>query len=313
MRHKTNIKNDSKSKKTKIFTRDFFLILMIFICGSGDSVAQTTFAPEGSFWRYDYGAHDGSFSKKYILKIVEDSVISSSDVIKKIKRYGIYTFSYPPHPPVGTIDSTILGDLRVRNDSIFFNEDFVYSFTMNQGDTLFINSMLYAVVDTMYYSVINSNNLKTWELTKYCQSGQQMESTTIVEDIGPINDYLFWNTEGCPIGGGYYFFECYQSPLLAYNEPCNIFLKSNENTFFIQNAIQIFPNPSSSSFIITSPSQLETVEVIIFDINMKEMFSNIYFEQKDLLINITGIKNGVYFVYIITNENCVIKRLIISD
>jgi hypothetical protein len=313
MRYKTNIKNDSKSKKTKVFTRGFLGVLMIFIYGSGGSIAQTTFAPEGSFWRYDYGAHDGSFSKKYVLKVVEDSVINSSDVIKKIKRYGIYTFSYPPHPPVGTIDSTILGDLRVRNDSIFFNEDFVYSFIMNQGDTVFINSMLYAVVDTMYYSLINSNNLKTWELTKYCQSGQQIGRATIIEGIGPINDYLFWNTDGCLIGGGYYSFECYQSPSLAYNEPCNMFLKDTKNALFVQKNIDVSPNPCTGYFIIKSTSKLESAEVIVFDTNMKEQYKNSYFEQKEMLINTTGIKNGVYFVYIITKEDCVIKKVIISD
>lgn len=313
MRHKTNIKKDSKRKKTKFFTSRLFLVFMIFIYGSGNAIAQITFAPEGSFWRYDYGAHDGSYSKKYILKVVEDSVISSSNVIKKVKRYGIYTSSFPPHPPVGTIDSTELGELRVRNDSVFFNEDFVYSFIMNQGDTFFINSILYVVVDTMYYSLINSNNLRTWELTKYCQSGQQIGGTTIIEGIGPINDYLFWNTDGCPIGGGYYFFECYQSPLLAYNEPCNIFLKSNDNAFLEQKTIGVFPNPCTQTLTIINPNNSESTEVIIFDINMKEHYRNGYFEQKEIVIDTAEIKNGIYFVHIITKNDFAIKKLIKSD
>ena len=294
--------------------RTLFTILILFF--SVSSYSQTVFAPEGANWNYYYDGHNGGYSEDWCIKVINDT-IENGYPTKYLERTSIVTMSFPPQTPVGTVNETYFGILQDRNDSIFYNNRFLYSFTMNIDDTITIDPMfpnLIAVVDTVYDTIVGGNILSTWRLTKYCYdfgSYYEFGKTQIIEDIGPINDYLLWNTDGCPIGGGWWTFQCYASSSLNYNLPCTPMAAGIDKLEEL--IITVYPNPTSDILYVQSKDAIYQLQWNIMDINGRSVLTGALDVDSSGGINIDKLEMGSYLLQLSNANSSIILHFIKGD
>lgn len=79
-------------------------------------------------------------------------------------------------------------------------------------------------------------------------------------------------------------------------------LGSNNN--YLSEKLAVFPNPSSD--FINIPTNLDIIDITIYDLNGKEIFNNI----KSFSIDIRNLEIGIYFLKIKTSKEIVIEKFI---
>lgn len=293
-----------------------FIVSILVLSYSTNLLGQSSFAPLNAFWNYGYGSHDGSLMSNWTIKVTQDTLINGFET-KTLMKYYDNWFSMPPNPPPTEGDEQF-GTIQVRNDSVFyyyifpFGEMFLFSFAMNTGDTIPISQSpqgLIAVVDTMYTIIINNDTLKQWELTKYCDT-TYFGNATIVEKIGPIDDYLLWNQDGCPIGGGGWNFQCYSSTDINYNQPCAPIVIGIETTVIIKTNLSIYPNPANGVFILITNQPISDVAVSIFDSKMQVVISKIYKNFKSEVLDLSALPAGQYIMQFKSGEFSVVQTIV---
>jgi hypothetical protein len=286
-------------------------LLFIWLLLTGSLFAQSNFAPDSAFWNYSYYQHNGYYISSETF-MVESSTFADGVETKVLKNYYTGRRDSPTSLPKEGVEPG--GVLIRRNDSIFsgtINADhFLFGFNMNIGDTIHILSapVMIAVVDTLYDTMINSLSLKKWKLTKYCNSSV-FQHITIVEDIGPIDDFLFWNIDGCIIGGGEWFFGCYSSDVIKYNEPCIAvrLLSSIRNT--TNNTLRVFPNPTNDRVQLQMDKVYHDVSLKITDAYGKIVYTQLFnsFDKEE--INLAELPSGNYMVQLSSKELNMVKVL----
>lgn len=80
----------------------------------------------------------------------------------------------------------------------------------------------------------------------------------------------------------------------------------NIETFSLESSIKLFPNPATEFFEIVSPVNFEQIQ--ISDSTGKIILNDVFTKKQ----NINGLKSGVYFVNLLSNELVVRKKLIIK-
>ena len=294
------------------------ILLTFFLLYNLIAFAQSGFAPLNSFWNYYYTSHDGGYAENWTIKVTQDTIIGGAE-IKALTQFYQASYSLPPYPPPYWQGSAPFGELIFRNDSVFYffgsSESFLYSFNMNVNDSILILTFadtIVAVVDSLTTTLINGMNLKKWKLTKYCDSNFFGEAT-IIENIGPIDDFLLWNKDGCPPGGGWWGFMCYSSSNLNYNLPCNPLILGIEPNNQIE-TVFIFPNPAIDEFYINLKIKSSFIYFYLYNISgvlikeIKEENSG----QIDLTMDVKELPNGVYFIKIETENEIFTDKLIIN-
>lgn len=246
-----------------------FLLLLVFIVLAKMNFAQSMFAPVGSYFNYYLISHTGGFSGERTLYYTGDTVINSQTV-KKICTAN-YVHCVCPNPPIYT--SFCYNYLLERNDSLFeFFQDslqLLYTFNTNIGDSIVFepypapSDFRYKLVldsvgtivmcgasrDVLYYSKIQGSC--PWIVMPY----------TVVRGIGPIDDYLFYQTNGCEVGADRYGFTCLNTGTCAFpSGNCigqALSIKENEQikayVSNISNGINVqFSEPISGTIIISN-------------------------------------------------------------
>jgi hypothetical protein len=280
---------------------------------------QSSYAPLGAYWNYGYTSHNGGLQSNWTIKVNHDTLINGFETKTLTKLYDNW-YSLPPNPPVGQgIDP--YGTLQLRNDSVFFfysfptNGMFLYSFNMAIGDTIHIfppPQNLYAVVDTLYQVIINNDTLTQWKLTKYCNAAY-FGDATIVENIGPVDDYLLWNTDGCPIGGGWWTFQCYSSSILNYNQPCDPIPVGISSNDLQQNLLTVFPAPAQNNITIETGQPVNDARLKIFNSSMQVVLQRSYPVLLKESIDLSKLAAGQYFLQISSNELTVTRKIILTE
>ncbi|MBK6836062.1 MAG: hypothetical protein IPG89_18045 [Bacteroidetes bacterium] len=193
-----------------------FILLLVFVVLAKMNFAQSVFAPIGSYFNYYLISHTGGFNGERTLYYTGDTIINTQNV-KKICTAS-YVSCVCPNPP--SYYSYCSNYLLERNDSLFeFFQDslqLLYSFNMNVGDSIVFEPfpaptdfryilvldsvgsivMCGATREVLYYSKIQTSC--PWIVMPY----------TVVRGIGPIDDYLFYQTNGCEMGADRYGFSC---------------------------------------------------------------------------------------------------------
>ena len=292
------------------------LIILSLLYFNHFSNSQTTYAPIDAIWNYNYTGHSGLPYANWTVKVTHDTLINGNPTKELTRTYQI-TNSLPPFEPVGTVSEAMLGTIQVRNDSVFHyysfpsDERFLYSFNMNINDTIVIDPTtapnLIAVVDTVYSIIHEGVSLLKWELTKYCDDFE-FGTAQIVQNIGPIDDYILWNQDGCPIGGGWWGFQCYASSSLNYNEPCNpISLGIND---LESTSIAIYPIPSRELLTIETALLLSSVSIKILDRSGRIIQQEIVKDFHSIQMDISTLEAGTYMITILSDNAIYNERFI---
>lgn len=301
--------------RAKIYNMKRFGLVLLFLLVIQKLLAQSTFAPEGAYWNYNYMSHSGGMYANWTIAVTNDSIINGYPTKTLTKFYDIY-YSLPPNPSPGQ-GIEAFGTLQMRNDSVFYyysypyDEKYLFSFNLDNNDTIPIENMgqsLFAVVDSMSYVIINNDTLKKWYLTKYCDTtffGQ----ATIIENIGPIDDYLLWNKDGCPIGGGGWSFLCYSSSSLNYNTPCYP-VSADKNKKDDKELISVYPNPFSNKLKITSKIDFGESTLTIKDISMQVVFEQLFSENNTIELDLSSLPASYYFLQFRNKDKIICKPII---
>ena len=77
-------------------------------------------------------------------------------------------------------------------------------------------------------------------------------------------------------------------------------------------AISIFPNPSNGQFQIQLAGMENSVEVKIFSLMGKEVYSSTYHKVSAVIINFSPLNSGSYMVRIKTDSEVVVKKLVVE-
>ncbi len=242
---------------------------ILFLVLAKVNFAQSVFAPVGSYFNYYLISHTGGFSGERTLYYAGDTVINAQTV-KKICTAN-YVHCVCPNPPI--YSSFCNNYLLERNDSLFeFFQDsmqLLYTFNTNIGDSIVFepypapNDFRYKLVldsvgtivmcgasrEVLYYSKIQGSC--PWIIMPY----------TVVRGIGPIDDYLFYQTNGCEVGADRYGFTCLNTGTCTFpsgncvGQAISIKEKKQTNAFVstISNGINVrFSEPISGTIVISN-------------------------------------------------------------
>ncbi len=272
--------------------------------------SQSIFVPLGSYYNYNFISHDGGTTGIKTLYYNSDTIINAT-TYKKICT-AINYHCVCPNPPI--YNSYCIEYLLERNDSLFQffpYEDTLqclYTFNSNIGDSIVFDSnptnpnFRYKIVlDSIGSKFICGVNRQTLYYSKY-QDLCPFISTpvTVVKGIGPIDDYLFSQTNGCDLGIGYFAFTCVNTGTCNYptgnciNEPLAI----NENS-----------DDGSNIFVSNYPNgiKLHFSEPISGSISIRNMMGSIVFNTD--LVNESSfnyftnqLPNGMYLISINTPQ-----------
>ncbi len=81
----------------------------------------------------------------------------------------------------------------------------------------------------------------------------------------------------------------------------------------LENTIQIFPNPASSTFYITG-EVLHTVDIRVFDMTGRKVtLPYTKTSDKQLVFDTRNVSTGVYYIKIIKGKESIIRKLVISE
>jgi hypothetical protein len=271
--------------------------------------AQSEFAPVGAFWDYHYEGHSGNESGQITFWVEKDTTFNGDEGRKLEVHIRIKEFMG------GSYETISYTCMLLRNDSIFMgapgNFRFRFSFSMEVGDTLpmsgFIPENARLVVDSISEVEIKGENRNVWFVNKYCSLDMVnfflFETIQIIENIGPVNDYLpYWNEDGCTVlGGGTYWFQCYSES--AFNWPsgqdCMPLLLSSEEPER-PSKIQVFPNPAQQSFQVQWVKE-QPYQLMLFDTQGQEVLRRNRL-QRDQVVDIGHLPKGLYFLEILDRE-----------
>ncbi len=73
----------------------------------------------------------------------------------------------------------------------------------------------------------------------------------------------------------------------------------------------IYPNPATSNFTIKAEESIK--QISIYSIDGKSVFNSIYGNTKNVNINVSGIVDGLFLLYIEMNNNLLIKKKLIIN
>lgn len=285
-------------------------ITFLFLCLFKAGISQSIFAPVGSYFSYNFYSHDGGTTGIKTLYYTNDTIINSYSCKKICSAINYHCVC--PTPP--TYMSYCNEYISERNDSLFQYFPYqdtlqcLYTFSSNVGDSIVFNSnppnpsFRYKIVlDSIGTKFICGQNRQAMYYTKYQDVCPLISNTvTVVKGIGPIDDYLFSQTNGCELGIGNYNFNCFNTGICSYplsncaNEPLTVNEDLLKNyTIYISNnfnGIQVhFPDISNA-------------KVVVNNILGVTVFETTAVNQAILDISSSQLSPGVYLISIISNN-----------
>jgi hypothetical protein len=300
--------------------KHLFLVCFLLLASVSFSSAQSYFAPAASYWTYEFERHDGGLRSQQTIQVSHDTLIGSVFTKTLMLHENVY-YALPPQQ-IGQ-STRLLGTLQYVNDSIFFSEPgsglrrLLFSFTMSLGDTVQIaapSPQLFAVVTHIDSVFINNQWFTRWELAKYCDT-TLLAVSHVIEFIGPVDDYLLWNNEGCNLGVGTWSFQCHASMFLNYNLPCNPFLVGVDALEPSPSDWAIYPNPIVAHsrqypLTITWSPKLKQVHWEVLNLQMQAV---VVAEISNNPLDMSRLTPGIYFVRLRAQGYSGVKQLLVTD
>lgn len=261
------------------------------------NVLLGTFSPFGS----GYGTQS--------LKIIGDTIIDGK-ICKKIGVTYIPTSPYALYSPIMYEDSsgTIFGIIYNSQNQTYVQE-VMYNFNLNVGDTI----TPYSEWESPYgetFEVLEVDSFFFAEKYRKRISLGFMGSTDTTEywyeGVGSSMGLIY---PGCLIIDlGFDLLCFYENDTLLYNY--NIFGNYScwitvSTPLFPLGEMEIFgPNPASDVIYLKENGEIE--QCVIYDINGKSLISS-----NESTINVSGLKEGIYFIHLLTKNQNFVQKLII--
>ncbi len=277
-------------------------------------IAQNEFGTVGSYWKYLYEHHSGDGSGWTMIKIVKDTLIE--DVEHKKYRRTHYYRSFMGEE----YEQSQHGLLRIENDSVYLEDQFILDLDMESSDSLIVKIdadflAIQLAIDSISVEEIDGVEYKKWYGQKLCRMegviGEPYEDFTFLETVGQINNgYLFWNFDGCLIGGGSNRFECYKNGDFTYppGQDCEESFLSNIPGDLPITPFSIYPNPVSQTLHLNF-GEIEVHSLELINLNGRILSQAIVSEQFHEL-DVTALKSGLYLLRIFSTQGSFLARFV---
>jgi len=108
-----------------------------------------------------------------------------------------------------------------------------------------------------------------------------------------------------------YFLNLYRKPVHITIDTSGV----NIDHFSGNNKIQLYPNPATEFVIIDLPDKSKIIDLKIFDMNGKSIFphESLWLTDHKTMINVAGIKPGIYILQVQTENSNYTTKLIINN
>jgi len=234
--------------------------------------------------------------------------------VLKLRRTLFQPFAAP------VFETTNFGYLKIENDSVYANGYLILDLNMNLSDSLYLPNAggvlgLQLAIDSIVIEEIGNFEYKKWSGQKLCfensNEPQPYESFTILETVGQIeNDYLFWNTDNCTIGGGFNYFVCYKNGDFTYpiGEECEEFFLTNNNDLPAESQMNLFPNPVKDILNIKLVNS-NFAEASIINVEGKNI-STEKINGTNPQLDLSGLTPGIYFLRIKSSDQTIVNRFV---
>lgn len=265
--------------------------------------AQPRFAPLGARWNYTFHLHDGGLESEYEVRVTHDTLIGNTQV-KTLTLFENVLFAMPPHQFYARTET--FGTLQYRNDSVTITnslagtEGYLFDFEMVVGDSIPMwapGGTMYGIVTAVDSMVVGAVTKQRWHLTKYCD-GVFMNDFQIVEGIGPIDEFLVYNHEGCQLGIGWWTMNCYSSDSLQYNEPCPQIIMPGVPDALDAAHLTLTPNPAGDRVQIVGLEATAATQVQVMDLQGRIVWKSMVDQFPNNTIPTSEWPQGMYWVRI---------------
>ncbi len=303
--------------------RKYFLLilnLVVFACAG-----QIVFSPPGAKWHYSFtmltfAPPAGSVVNNKII-YDRDSIIGI-DTVKVLKTTRFFTecSSYTPFTLIKQKGDTIF----MKNNKTQNTWQILYNFAAIAGQnwkTTFLDDnntvKTYTItVDTVKYVTVNSFVLKQLVVHYANQTGSG--PLKITERFG-YNQFMFNYTNYMVGFCDYDYFNsflCYEDSTFGLkqftNKPCDytyyVGLKENYNN---GKMMKVYPNPTSGILNLDLRNFLSTENYSVKIVNL--LGQNVMEGKLEESLNISSLKNGIYFVQLFDKEKLIATEKIIKD
>ncbi len=195
--------------------------------------------------------------------------------------------------------------IPVVNDNAFFAEAWLDSL----GNS-FVDTIINLSGKVRSIRGIQNNSSITRYLVQYSLSDSS--SMTLIKDTSALsfdiidNELAKWNTLGVSAGEYLLWLTIFVDGNLAISGTRSIILDNptGVNINYFTKGIAIYPNPAKNKITIKGE---DIISIKIFDVNGKEIYSGNASE-----IDLENNRSGIYFVYILTEKDLLIKKLIVE-
>jgi type IX secretion system substrate protein len=268
-------------------------------------------APKGAVWHYEQiDMFPPEYNDLIVFESIGDTIIHG-DIARILRE----TFtSINPYTGVTKIN---VGNIYTKYDSnrvFYFHppaNDFklLYDFNAKKDDTIqvfcrYSDTMITIIVDYVYYKDINGVKLKTQYVSQPDRQDCKM-SGIIIERIGWMG-FMFpqYNLVDPPYGGP---LRCYEDSMIGYQSissvPCD-YITSIQEIKNGNQSISVHPNPTTGVIYIQSDKKFQEIQLY----NYLGKFIKEY--KFDSVIDIHDLKDGMYFMFFIKNNQTIIKKFI---
>jgi Secretion system C-terminal sorting domain len=268
-------------------------------------------APKGAIWHYEQiDMFPPEYNDLIVFESIGDTIIHG-DTARVLRE----TF---------TIINPYLGDTTIKSNNIYTKFDsnrvfyfhppanefrLLYDFNAKEDDTIqvfcrYADTMITIIVDYVYYKDINGVKLKTQYVSQPDRQDCNMRGT-IIERIGWMG-FMFpqYSWVDPPYGGP---LRCYEDSIIGFQPnttvPCD-YITSIQEIKNENQGMTIHPNPTTGMIFIQSDEGFQ--EIHLYDLLGKHIRQY----KNELKIDIHDLKNGIYFMVFIKNDQTIIKKFI---
>lgn len=278
-----------------------YFITILLAYSSCTLLAQMTFAPIGTKWKYNYLSY-GVSSGYVTVEAVSDTTIANLACRKLQFNRRQVKCDFNPCSP----NYFYAQYLHQKNDSLFDvdkqgNKRLLIDFKCKIDDILWLKGYntdsVLGVVRRITDTLINGKRLKLWEI-HYCVTNSQIRKLTFVENLFFLNTQigLFRHNALCT-GVVEYIDELCSFENSDWQYQRITCTQTNTLDFGLKK-MNIYPNPSSSQIFIESSHSFS--EYTIFDSRGKIYQSISKIEGN--AIDINNLPRGIYFIQLFDKQ-----------
>jgi len=257
----------------------------------------------------------------------------SADINYEINSEGVQTYNWTGNLAFGETEEVVLSEISY-NPMVSNNLEVALVFPNSNSDDDNSNNSLNVSFDksvessTITYLEINPGGSfgLPWKVENssgtVVYSGTASGSDIVIENlilnIGECYNFNIISSFGNGIPGDGYFalknsdnLEIFKGNGDSFTSEANVPFKVSTVTNVEDNfkTLRVYPNPASTSFIISSKSNLFLKRIEIIDISSKIVFTKDYNNITKTQVNTEKFNSGIYFVNIYTNNEVITKKI----